>query len=86
MQVLWIHVGDGGEYHSYVSVAEAADYLSLAGVTPTLRSYVKYGLATNYYSGFNYISAYWGNPNDAGNPERELTNEEISQLNLAIVG
>ena len=60
--LIWVRVGDAGEYHSFDTLDDALDYLNemLVGhVTDWGDGDV---LETCNYSGQNYVSLYWGSP------------------------
>lgn len=66
--VLWMRLGDGGEYESFDGMAEVADSLRESNVSGI--SKVDGGISAPGYQGNNYISLYWGTAESS-----DLTNQ-----------
>lgn len=80
---LWVRAGDGDDYHDFDGYQEVADYLGPLGVG-TVERYGQYGVTGDGFHGpYNYISLYWGEDKEP-EPERELTDQEITQVNNAL--
>lgn len=78
--ILWIRCGDADDYNGFeIDFAAAAEYLDMLGVTVPLVRCNKYGVSAPGFTGWNYISLFWGD-NDA-QPVRELTDAELAELN-----
>jgi len=61
--LIWVRVGDAGEYESFDSLDDALDYLNelKAGhVTGWIDSGVGVGIETVNYHGYDFISLFWG--------------------------
>jgi len=62
--LLWVRVGDTGEYESFDSVDDALDHLNelKAGeVTGWVDGGMGVGIETVNYHGYDFISFFWGN-------------------------
>lgn len=81
-QVIWLRVGDEDGYHEFDGIEDAAEYLALSGVRKIER-HCQYGVSADGYEGRNYISAYWGSPDNA-DATRDLTDTEIEEVNLSL--
>ena len=82
---LWIRCGDADNYNEFgIDLAAAAEYLDMLGVTAPLVRCGLYGVSAHAFTGHNYISLFWGD-NDA-QPDRELTDAELAELNDRLVG
>jgi hypothetical protein len=61
--LVWVRVGDAGEYESFDSLDDALDYLNelKAGeVTGWVAGGVGVGIETVNYHGYDFISLFWG--------------------------
>lgn len=85
--VVWIRVGDAGDYVARGSLESAAAVLAANGVKQIHR-HTRYGVWAEHFTGNNYISLYWGpNPGDgSAEADRELADEEIASVNLLLRG
>ncbi len=76
--MLWLRVGDGGDYDEYGSnmfaVASALTNYDLGGNIAARPG----GFTSGNYQGDNYVSLYWGD--DEGNLDRSLTDDEFEEL------
>lgn len=75
--LLWIRVGDCGEYESFSDLDDALDYLNelhVGRVEHWVDGGVGIGFATPNYWGGDFISMYWGD--EEANCSRALTPEE----------
>jgi hypothetical protein len=64
--LLWVRVGDMGEYESFDSLDDALDYLNelKAGhVTGWIDGGMGVGIETVNYHGYDFISLFWGDDN-----------------------
>jgi len=59
--ILWVRVGDEGEYLSFLEFDDAIDYLNMMGVGQ-VTGWIELGFETPNYHGQDYISIYWGGP------------------------
>lgn len=77
---LWIRCGDADNYNEFgIDLDAAAEYLDMLGVTAPVVRCNKYGVSADGFTGWNYVSLFWGD-NDA-QPEREVTDAELTELN-----
>jgi hypothetical protein len=53
------------------------------GVTEITRRYGQYGVETPEFTGYNYVSLYWGD--EEAQPTRPVTEAEIARINLALL-
>lgn len=82
--VVVIRCGDADDYHTFDDIAEAAEYLIECAVGPELERYDRYGLCDDIYRDCNYISAYWGTPDEDLDPVRRLRAVEVRQISAAL--
>lgn len=63
-KLLWLRVGDGGDYHSFDDIDAAVEFLNSIGVG-RIEGWTKAGagFTTCNYWGHDYISCYWGDKN-----------------------
>jgi hypothetical protein len=81
---LWIRCGDGDNYNDFgIDFAAAVEYLQMLGVVAPLVRCTKYGVSAAGFTGQNYISLFWGD--EAAQPEREVTDAEMAELNNRLV-
>lgn len=79
--LLWVRVGDAGEYTEFDSLADALEYLNELQVGK-VDHWQRYGFDTPNYHGHDYISIYWGG-SDA-NPWRDLNDEERGEVEAGL--
>lgn len=85
MPSLWIRCGDADNYNRFGNDLDAAaDYLDMLGVTEPLVRCGRYGVSTDGFTGWNYISLFWGDGH--AQPKRELTRHELAELNRRLIG
>ena len=75
--VLWMRLGDGGNYESFDGMAEVANKLREQNIFEVSR--VRGGITTPGFEGNNYISLYWGLANNS-NLSSEINDDEIQNL------
>jgi hypothetical protein len=81
---LWIRCGDADNYNDFgIDFAAAAEYLDMLGVTGPLARCNKYGVSAAGFTGWNYISLFWGDAD--AQPDRELTDSELAELNRRLI-
>jgi hypothetical protein len=81
---LWIRCGDADNYNDFgMDYDAAAEYLDRLGVIAPLTRYGQYGVSAPGFTGWNYISLYWGD--DDAQPEGEVTDEELAELNSRLI-
>lgn len=79
-EFLWIRLGDAAEYENYGHDLAALTSLLLdVGVRKIWRSSRKLGVEAEGFTGYNYISLYWGDRDAAG--IRPITTRELNQIN-----
>jgi hypothetical protein len=71
--LLWVRVGDAGEYTQFDSLDSALEYLNELRVGK-VDAWQQYGFETPNYHGQDYISIYWGGSDC--NPWRDLDDDE----------
>ena len=71
--MIWVRVGDSGEYESFDDLQEVVDYLNELHVG-RVDHWRSAGIETNNYWGHDYISLYHGNPD--GNLTSDLLPDE----------
>jgi len=71
--LLWVRVGDAGEYTEFDSLDDALEYLNELRVGKVDR-WQRYGFDTPNYHGHDYISIYWGGAD--ANPWSDLDDED----------
>lgn len=71
--LLWVRVGDAGEYTEFDDLDAALDYLNELHVGK-IDHWQRYGFDTPNYHGLDYVSIYWGGAD--ANPWRDLDDEE----------
>lgn len=81
-EVIWMRLGDGGEYEAHDDLDSVADTLAEFRVRE-IEPHCQYGVSASGFTGHNYISLYWGpNPgDDSAEASRDLTDEEIAGIN-----
>jgi len=81
--VLWVRVGDAGEYESFDSLDDAIDYLNDLRVG-CVEGWLEDGFVTPNYHGRDYISMYWGGPDanhwaDLDDDEQETVEDSLEE-------
>lgn len=71
--LLWLRIGDTGEYEEFDSLDDALEYLNALGVGQ-VEGWQQYGFVTPNYHGQDYISIFWGEQD--ANPRRDLNDAE----------
>lgn len=64
--LVWVRVGDAGEYESFDSLDTALDYLNelhVGHVTGWIDGGIGVGIRTPNYHGYDFISLFWGDEN-----------------------
>jgi hypothetical protein len=83
--LLWIRVGDGGDYQSFDGLDDALDYLNELSVGNVL-DWVDHGQGVGFttpnYHGSDFISCFWGD-ND-GNFLAALDDDEQCTLKAGL--
>ena len=81
-EILWLRIGDSGEYEKYGTDLDAvASVLHECHVELPFR-WNQYGFASETFSGANDISLFWGDKD--GNPIRDLSAQEKKDLETAV--
>jgi hypothetical protein len=65
-ELLWIRVGDAGEYERFDSILDAVEYLnqlSVGLVARWINGGPGVGFESENYHGFDFVSCYWGDEN-----------------------
>ena len=78
MRFIWVRLGDTDNYHRFDDLTEAVEYMALFGVMHVHRT-GKYGVATNEFTGHNYISLFYGD--GKAQPTSDLSNRDIHFIN-----
>jgi hypothetical protein len=81
-EVLVVRVGDRDDYHECSDLHELAELLQSHGIDTRLERYCENGIAADGFTGWNYISCYYGT--DIETPTRELTDPELQELNRIV--
>lgn len=81
MSALWLRAGDADDYRPFDDIEDVAEHLGAFGVTE-VEWHTRYGLSCSEFRGHDYISLYWAV--DVAYPDRELTADEIEELNICL--
>ena len=79
--LVWVRVGDTGEYESFDSLDDALDYLnelSAGHVIGWVDGGIGVGIETANYHGYDFISFFWGD--DDANLTARLDVEERTEV------
>ena len=76
-KILWMRLGDGGDYERFDGIGEAADSLRENRVRGPYRKCMG-GIKAPGFQGNNYISLYWGD--EDANLTQQLNDTEFSEL------
>jgi hypothetical protein len=79
--ILWIRVGDMGEYEEFDSLDDALEYLNGLRVGQ-VTGWVQGGFNTPNYHGHDYISCYWGGLGASYISELDADDKEVIENGL----
>jgi hypothetical protein len=79
--LLWVRVGDAGEYCDFDSLDDALEYLNELQVGKVI-GWQRYGFETPNYHGQDYISIFWGGSDT--NPWADLDDEERDEVEAGL--
>jgi len=89
MNRVWMRMGDTDDYHDFGSMFEAGSELggyfdSTGGLTkmPPVAKHGDYGVSVEPFTGYNYISLFWGD--DDAQPVKKLTQTDIADFKAGI--
>ncbi len=91
MSKVWMRMGDNAEYEPHGSMFDAGSELggyldATDGTTkmkmPAVSKHGDYGVSVDPFSGFNYISLFWGD--DDVQPVKKLTQADIADFKAGI--
>jgi len=83
--LVWVRVGDMGEYESFDSLDDALDYLNMlkAGeVTGWVEGGMGVGIETVNYHGYDFVSLFWGD--ESANLTAHLDSDEKAEVEAGI--
>lgn len=78
---LYARFGDSGEYEQLPGTVELAQRLKALDI-PHVERANEYGIKADGWSGWNYISVYYGT--DKETPVRGLTDDELTSVNAML--